>query len=220
MRSPSVADWSEDRAGTPTRGWKAPLGIRLFRENHPRIRAAQGLYGGSGDTGGVYVNRSEDEFERWYRREHSRVLASMVVVTGNLDEAREVVDHAFAYALERWERVSRMDSPTGWTHAVAVNRARRRGRRSRRERELWSENLTRQVTAVGVSLEVWDAVGRLPRREREAIALRYLADLTEAETANAMGIAPGTVARTLHDARQKLAAELGTEPADGQGARR
>ena len=52
---------------------------------------------------------------------------------------------------------------------------------------------------------MWQAVTALPPRMRTAFALRYLGGLTEAEVAAAMGVAPGTVAATLHDARRRLA---------------
>jgi RNA polymerase sigma factor (sigma-70 family) len=60
-----------------------------------------------------------------------------------------------------------------------------------------------------MAIDVWDAVSRLPRRQREVIALRYLAALSEREVAQTLGIAPGTVARSLHDARRTLAQALG-----------
>jgi DNA-directed RNA polymerase specialized sigma24 family protein len=53
---------------------------------------------------------------------------------------------------------------------------------------------------------VWEAVASLPPRTRTAVALRYLGGLTEVEVADAMGVAPGTVAASLHAGRQRLAA--------------
>ncbi len=151
-----------------------------------------------------------ESFDRWYAGEHRRVLASLVAVVGDLDEAREVTDHAFAKALERWDRVCLMESPTAWTYTVALNHARTRGRRRSRERRLWEQGATEVVSRTeGLSVEVWDAVGRLPRRQREAVALRYLADLGDREIAEVMGVTMGTVASTLHDARARLAQTLG-----------
>jgi RNA polymerase sigma factor (sigma-70 family) len=57
-------------------------------------------------------------------------------------------------------------------------------------------------------LDVMRAVQRLPARPRTAVVLRYVADLTEAEVAEAMGVAPGTVAATLSNARRRLAVLL------------
>ena len=56
--------------------------------------------------------------------------------------------------------------------------------------------------------EVWAAVRRLPRRQREAIALRYVLDLSELQVAAAMGVAEGTASATLAAARRALAAAL------------
>lgn len=63
------------------------------------------------------------------------------------------------------------------------------------------------------SPEVWDALRRLPARERTAIALRYVADLSTEDIATAMRVAPGTVGSTLHAARRHLAVILGDEQA-------
>jgi RNA polymerase sigma factor (sigma-70 family) len=52
------------------------------------------------------------------------------------------------------------------------------------------------------------AVQALPPQARQAVALRYVADLTDREVAEVMGLAAGTVARTLHDARAALAETL------------
>ena len=49
--------------------------------------------------------------------------------------------------------------------------------------------------------------------ERTAIALRYVSGLRESDIADVLGVAPGTVARTLHDARQRLAERLAEPPA-------
>jgi DNA-directed RNA polymerase specialized sigma24 family protein len=51
----------------------------------------------------------------------------------------------------------------------------------------------------------------LSTRERAAIALRHVADLPMRDIATAMGIAPGTVGSTLHNARQYLAALMGDD---------
>src|SRR3546814_14963886 len=76
------------------------------------------------------------DFESWYRREHPRLLASIVLVSGQPDLAREAVDEALVRALERWDRVSAMASPGGWTYRVALNCLRRRTRPAAMDRRL------------------------------------------------------------------------------------
>jgi RNA polymerase sigma-70 factor (ECF subfamily) len=144
-------------------------------------------------------------FESWYRAEHPRVLAALSVVAGDVDVANEVTAEAFARALERWDRVGSMDSPGGWTYRVALNVLRRRARRASLERRLLRRVASPPGSVPAHAVEVWQAVTALPPRMRSAVALRYLGGLTEAEVAEAMGVAPGTVAATLHDARRRLA---------------
>ncbi|HWI02437.1 MAG TPA: sigma-70 family RNA polymerase sigma factor [Acidimicrobiales bacterium] len=152
------------------------------------------------------MNIDSAGFERWYRAEHPRVLAALSVVARDPDVAQEVTAEAFARALQRWERVGEMDSPGGWTYRVALNVLRRRARRAALERRL----LPRLAPAASIqvpayAVEVWQVVTALAPRMRTAVALRYLGGLTEAEVAEVMGIAPGTVAATLHEARRRLA---------------
>jgi RNA polymerase sigma factor (sigma-70 family) len=149
------------------------------------------------------------DFEQWYRANHSRLLNAMTVLCGTLDEASEVVDEASARCLQRWDAGKPLDDPTAWTYRVAVNLARRRAWRQGRERSaLEMLNLPASVSIAEPAVELWREVARLPRRQRTAVSLRYLGGLTEAQVAEAMGVAAGTVAATLSAARRRLAARL------------
>lgn len=158
--------------------------------------------------GGAPIEASRP-FESWYREEHPRLLAAMAVVARDVEVARDVTAEAFARALERWDRVGAMAEPAGWTYRVALNVLRRRLRRNALEQRLLRREPIRQAPALADhALGIWEAVAELPPRARTAIALRYLGGLTEAEVAEAMGVAPGTVASSLHAGRQRLATLL------------
>lgn len=104
-----------------------------------------------------------------------------------------------------------MDSPGGWVYRVALNVFKRRRRRRALERRLLNRH-SEAASDTGWTVldqELWDAVAGLPDRMRQAVALRYVADLREREVAEVMGVAEGTVAATLSKARRKLAQELG-----------
>jgi RNA polymerase sigma factor (sigma-70 family) len=148
------------------------------------------------------------EFEAWYREEHPRVLAALTVVVGSSDVAADATAEAFVRAYERWHRVRRMSSPGGWLYRVALNVARRRARRLSLERELLRRAAPPPAPPGVVQPEVWEAVSSLAPRQRAAVALRYVLDLTEAEVAEVMGITRGAVSAHLTTARHRLAGLL------------
>jgi RNA polymerase sigma factor (sigma-70 family) len=63
--------------------------------------------------------------------------------------------------------------------------------------------------------EVWDVVTALPARQREALALRYVADLTESQISEIMGVRRSTVSVLLRRAHERLAALLQERSAAG-----
>jgi RNA polymerase sigma factor (sigma-70 family) len=106
-----------------------------------------------------------------------------------------------------------MERPVGWVYVVALNTERSRWRRERRERPEDDETTAVTVTAdpagpVVATVVLRDALTRLTSRQRAAVVLRFLADLTVADIADVMGCAEGTVKATLHQALRKLRVEL------------
>lgn len=151
-----------------------------------------------------------ETFETWYLRTHPSVVSSLTLVSGDAHLAADATDEAFARALERWPRLQAMASPSGWLYRVALNELRRRATRNRREREVHG-SIADRACPPDWSVEIWDAIEALPVRERTAVVLRYVADLTTDEIAEAMRIRPGTVGSTLHAARARLGASLGED---------
>lgn len=148
------------------------------------------------------------EFEAWYGREYGKVLGSLILATGQRDLAEEATAEAFARAYERWNRVGSMSSPRGWVYVVALNVARRRQRRLAMERVLLMHWRPPAEIPMETGFEVWDLVRDLPPRERTAVVLRYVADLSEAQVGKAMGITAGGVAKTLNSARSRVGGRL------------
>jgi RNA polymerase sigma-70 factor (ECF subfamily) len=127
--------------------------------------------------------------------------------------AVEAVAEAFSRAYERWARVQGMASRTGWVYQVALNDMRRRVRRRQREAEVHARQGGRPPAGLAAAdIDVWRAVASLPLRQREAVVLRYVADLREREVADAMGISEGAASAALTAARRTLAGLLADSP--------
>lgn len=152
-------------------------------------------------------------FELWYRAEYPRLVNTLAMVTGDRALAIDAAGEACTKALSRWNRVGAMERPGGWVYRVALNESRRRAKRSALESRLLARRIV-EVEPVSppvlADLDLWSAVARLPERTREAVVLRYVADLTEPEIAKALGVSRGTVATMLRRAHTRLAEELGT----------
>lgn len=104
-------------------------------------------------------------------------------------------------------------------YQVALNEVRSTLRRRRLERRYLRRQQTRTEPAHAPPDEpdpaLWRAVAALAPRARTAVVLRYVADLSEREVAEVMGIATGTVSATLSQARRRLAEMLGERILEG-----
>jgi RNA polymerase sigma factor (sigma-70 family) len=171
-------------------------------------------------AGPITPDRSAPSFD-----ERAAALAAIAYrvsfrILGQRPDAQDVTQEALARAYARWSRVGPYDE--AWITRVATNLAlgvARRGRVARRHAR------TRRVDAgppadgtrlVDQRRELVAALRRLPRRQRQVVALRYLADLSEKDVAAALGCSPGTVkqhaSRGLDALRRALADEVPTDP--------
>lgn len=128
------------------------------------------------------------DFTTMYETEREGMARALLVIGGDAEAARDAVSEAFSRAYERWPRVASMASPNGWVYQVALNELRRRMRRRAHESRLLRREPPHPVPPADVHPELWDAVASLPLGQREAIVLRYVADLTEREVAIALAI--------------------------------
>lgn len=121
----------------------------------------------------------------------------------NHNDAEDVAAETMARALDKWRRV-RVSSPRGWVVRVAGNLAvdivRRRQRAADRPAVPVPDNLDDNDS----HLAIVDLLRRLPRRQCDVIALRYLVGFSEAEIAAKLGISPGTVKRHASRAIDRL----------------
>jgi RNA polymerase sigma-70 factor (sigma-E family) len=116
-------------------------------------------------------------------------------MTGSREDARDVAQETMARAYAHWRRAS--DHPEAWVARVSSNLAIDHLRRSR-GRSLDGGPVIERAAAdhgglAAERLELVRALADLPRRQRQVVVLRYLADLPEAEVASQLGCSAGTV---------------------------
>ena len=71
----------------------------------------------------------DDSFAAFYTASYQRLLGQLFAVTGDLAEAENLLQEAYARAVVRWAQVCAYDSPEAWVRRVALNLAARRLRR-------------------------------------------------------------------------------------------
>lgn len=147
-----------------------------------------------------------DDFEQWYQAIHPRLCTSLALAFGNTELAQDSADEAITRALERWDRVSAMESTSAWVYKVAFNDARRRLRRTAIEKRLLQTRRAEQVRPPAG--ELWLIVGELPERQRQAVVLRHVGQLQENEIGSVMNISRGGVSSTLRAAYESLRTTL------------
>lgn len=142
-----------------------------------------------------------DSFERFCRDAWPRLVGALAHIAGDRDLAEDLAQEALARAHQRWERVSQLASPLGWTIHVGANLARSHRRRravARRYAAVVDPDRGAHHDPNGAdAAAVRDALGRLTVAQREAVVLRHMMGLTAVEVGGVVGVTPSVVrART------------------------
>jgi RNA polymerase sigma-70 factor (sigma-E family) len=162
------------------------------------------------------VRTQQLDFAEFYRSAADECLRAVLVSVGDQDTARELVDEAFARAWASWRTVSTHPAPKAWVVRTALNANISRWRRRRREILMPDPGGPDQPGFGGGPLGLVDpwimtALMRLPARQRQVVALRFVLDFDTARTAEVLGIAPGTVMAHLGRAIAALRHDLRSE---------
>jgi RNA polymerase sigma-70 factor (sigma-E family) len=122
------------------------------------------------------------------------------IVLGDRQSAEDVVQEAFCGLFRAWDRLPEDTNVLGYLRVSVVNGCRtviRRRKRTPQSMAIPPAPSAEAAMLVGEERRAAvAALRRLPPRQREALVLRYFADLPEQETAEAMGISRGTVKST------------------------
>jgi RNA polymerase sigma-70 factor (ECF subfamily) len=159
--------------------------------------------------------------ETVYRREHGRIIASLIRLCGSFDRAEEAIQEAFASALRYWGNGGIPENPAAWIMTVAHRKlidARRRERTRQEKQSLVQHELANEASEEPIvpespSSEISDDRLRLiftcchPALNREAqiaLTLRTLGGLSTGEIARAFLVPEPTLAQRLVRAKRKI----------------
>jgi RNA polymerase sigma factor (sigma-70 family) len=153
------------------------------------------------------------DFESFFRAEYGRLCEALYLLTRDPFEAEELAQETMTRVLERWDRVSEMDSPIGYTFRTALNLNRKRLRRiAVRARKAFAAIPSEDHSEmVGDQRDVQQALAKLPAAQREAIVLVDWLAMDSEQAGRVLGIEATSVRVRIHRARSSLRRQLGGE---------
>lgn len=172
---------------------------------------------------------SRGQFEEFVAARSAALFRTAYLLTGDRQEAQDMVQAALERACRHWNRVAAAEQPEAYVRRILVNTVKDRWFARRRAAEVRFDDM-RAVPDPGPSpfgqvelrRSVIGALARLPAGQRAVIVLRYYEDLTEAEIAWSLNCSVGTVKSQAARGIARLRALLGpdADPAPGGAAAR
>jgi RNA polymerase sigma-70 factor (sigma-E family) len=145
-------------------------------------------------------------FDEFVAARSSRLLRTAYLLTRDAGRAEDLLQTALTKAWFAWSRLD--GDPEAYVRKVLVNTYaswwRRKWNGESPTEELPESPQAGHADTTSVSHDMWVAVGRLPRRQRAVVVLRYFEDLSEADTANILECSVGTVKSQASKALAKL----------------
>jgi RNA polymerase sigma-70 factor (ECF subfamily) len=148
------------------------------------------------------------DFASFYGTQFARTARSVEAIAGTA--AEDVAQEALIAALARWDHVAALKAPDAWVRLVARRIAwRRRGREmSRWDREAAAIPPATVSYDHALSIDLHRAIRGLPGRQRAAIQLHYLADVSVTDVAEILRCRESAAKIWLYRARERLAESL------------
>ena len=148
-----------------------------------------------------------DEFEQYVAARSAALLRTAYLLTGNRADAEDLLQTTLAKTYLSWGRIRDREALDGYVRRTMVNTQTSFWRRKRPE-SLYDEMPERPGRDAHADADLhdalWTALGRIGRKQRAILVLRYYEDLSEAETAAVLGVSVGTVKSTTSRALAAL----------------
>ena len=146
----------------------------------------------------LHAGNRDAEFTAYLHARQPRLLRTAYLLTGDRHTAEDILQTALAKLYLSWDKVRDRESVDAYVRRILVNENNSLWRRGWKKREHASERLAEPEPHLdayedGRSAALWDVVCSLPPKARAVVVLRYYEQLSETETADALGISVGTV---------------------------
>jgi RNA polymerase sigma-70 factor (ECF subfamily) len=165
---------------------------------------------------GFHVAESDNGFDRFFDEHRDRLYRALWLVARDRFDAEEVTQDAFLKVWERWNRVRGLEDPAGYLYRTGLNLLRNRRRRA----ALGLRRLVHIAPPAGDAMAAVDArdlvvraLGTLTPRERSALVLVDLLDMTSEDAAKALGVRASTVRVLAARGRTALRDAIGDDDA-------
>ncbi|CCK30468.1 sigma factor [Streptomyces davaonensis JCM 4913] len=178
---------------------------------------------------GERTQARDEEFRRFVTGRWPRLMRTAYLLTGEQHAAEDLVQTTLEQVYVAWRKVGSADEPEAYVRRVMINAHARKHRKRLREFLAPKDDfgLVREVPDTGDRIAQADdrgvlltALAQLPPRQREAVVLRYWEDLTESQTAEAMGCSVGAVKSNAAKGIAKLRAIPGLAETVTYGGRK
>lgn len=151
-----------------------------------------------------------DAWEALTRQHQEAVFRLAYLILGDPADAEDVAQETFIRAYRALRAFDPTRPPRPWLLSIATNLARNRlrsvGRYVAALQRFWRSDASSDTATLNAddSATLWQAVRRLNQTDQDVIYLRFFSALSEAETAEALAVAHGTVKSRLHRALERL----------------
>ncbi|CAN5195064.1 SigE family RNA polymerase sigma factor [soil metagenome] len=171
------------------------------------------------DTGsmGSKSERRDAEFTAYLHARQPSLLRTAYLLTGDRHQAEDVLQTSLAKLYLAWEKIRDRDSVDAYVRRIMVNENNSLWRRGWKKREYATDVIPegsphQDEYDDGRGAALWEVVRTLPPKARAVVVLRYYEQLSEAETADVLGISVGTVksqcSRAISALRKRVPADL------------
>ena len=170
---------------------------------------------------GAKTRAKDDEFTAYLHARQPSLLRTAYLLTGDRNHAEDILQTSLAKLYLAWDKVRDRDSVDAYVRRIMVNENNSMWRRGWKKREFATESEVliakgdrevRDDYDEGTNDALWQVVQSLPPKARAVVVLRYYEQLSEAETADVLGISVGTVksqcSRALAALRDRVPADL------------